>query len=67
MDARWDGHIEEYLRILDNADRQENFEDNPEQLTREFIEEKLQEAWEHLKSMRNIRGSWKKAGKSRCP
>ena len=44
---RWlNGHIEEYLRILDEADRQE---DDPERLTRELIEEKLQETRERLK------------------
>ena len=47
---KWlNGHIEEYLRILDDTDRQEDFEDNPEWLTREVIEEKLQEARERLK------------------
>lgn len=47
---KWlNGHIEKYLRILDDADRQEDFEDDPERLTRELIEEKLQEARERLK------------------
>lgn len=38
------GHIDEYLRILDDADRQEDLEGAPENPTRELIEEKLKEA-----------------------
>lgn len=42
---KWlNSHIEEYLRILDDADRQEEMEENPENLTKELIEEKLKEA-----------------------
>ena len=33
---KWlNGHIEEYLRILDDADRQDDLEDDPENLTKE--------------------------------
>lgn len=46
---KWlNGHIEEYLRILDDADKQEEMEENPENLTKELIEEKLKEARERL-------------------
>ena len=46
---KWlNGHIEEYLRILDDADKQEDFDENPENLTKEFIEGKLREARERL-------------------
>lgn len=46
---KWlNGHIEEYLRILDDADRQEDYEEEPENLTKEVIEAKLKEARERL-------------------
>lgn len=62
---RWlDGHIEEYLRILDDADRQENFEDDPEQLTRELIEEKLQEARERLKKYEGYQKVMEESGQT---
>ena len=34
---RLDGHIEEYLSILDDVDRQEDYWADPEWLAREFI------------------------------
>lgn len=62
---RWlDGHIEEYLRILDDADRQENFGDDPEQLTRELIEEKLQEARERLKKYEGYQRVMEESGQT---
>lgn len=65
---KWlNGHIEEYLRILDDADKQEGLEENPENLTKELIEEKLKEARERLEKMRVIRRLWKRAGSRRCP
>jgi transposase len=46
---KWlNGHIEEYLRILDDTDKEEDFMENPDNLTRELIEEKLNEARERL-------------------
>lgn len=46
---KWlNGHIDEYLRILDDADKQEDFEEDPENLTKEVIEEKLREARDRL-------------------
>jgi len=42
---KWlNGHIDEYLRILDDADRQDGFDENPGSLTKELIEAKLKEA-----------------------
>lgn len=62
---KWlNGHIEEYLRILDDADSQEDFEDNPERLTRELIEEKLQEARERLKKYEGYQRLMEESGQS---
>lgn len=59
---RWlNGHIEEYLRILDEADRQE---DDPERLTRELIEEKLQETRERLKKYEGYQRIMEESGQS---
>lgn len=62
---KWlNGHIEEYLRILDDTDRQEDFEGNPEWLTREVIEEKLQEARERLKKYEGYQRIMEENGQS---
>ena len=62
---KWlNGHVEEYLRILDDADRQEDFEDDPERLTRELIEKKLQEAWERLKKYEGYQRIMEESGQS---
>ncbi len=46
---RWlNAHTDEYLRILKDMDEQEDLEEEPEQMTREMIEEKLKEAQERL-------------------
>lgn len=46
---KWlNGHVDEYLRILDEIDDQENLDDNQENLTKELIEQKLAEARERL-------------------
>lgn len=46
---RWlNGHNDEYMRILDDTDEQENMDETLKRLTRELIEEKLQEARERL-------------------
>lgn len=45
---KWlNGHIEEYLRILDDADKMDDVEES-EELTKEFVEEKLKDARERL-------------------
>lgn len=41
-------HTDEYLRILQDMDEQEDMEETPDRLTREVIEEKLKEAQERL-------------------
>lgn len=41
-------HTDEYLRILQEMDEQEDMEDTPEELTREVVEAKLKEAKERL-------------------
>ncbi len=46
---KWlNGHIDEYLRILDDVDKQEDLDENPKDLTKKFIEEKLREVRERL-------------------
>lgn len=54
----------DYLRILDDVDRQEDFGDNPEWLTGEFIEEKLQEARERLKKYEGYQRPMEETGQS---
>lgn len=46
---KWlNGHIDEYLRILDEVDAHEELEEDSDLLTKELIESKLQEARERL-------------------
>lgn len=46
---KWlNGHVEEYLRILADADKQEEYEEEPDNLTKELVEKKLEEARERL-------------------
>ena len=46
---KWlNGHVDEYLRILDAIDEQEDLDETPENLTKELIEQKLTEARERL-------------------
>lgn len=62
---KWlNGHIEEYLRILDDADRQEEFEENPENITKELIEEKLREAQERLEKYECYQKIMEESGQS---
>ena len=62
---KWlNGHIDEYLRILDDADRQEDLEDDPENLTKELIEEKLEEARERLKKYESYQKIMEESGQS---
>lgn len=62
---KWlNGHIDEYLRILDDADRQDNLEDEPENLTKELIEEKLKEARERLAKYEDYQKIMEESGQS---
>lgn len=62
---KWlNGHIEEYLRILDDADKQEGLEENPENLTKELIEEKLKEARERLEKYEGYQKIMEESGQS---
>ena len=62
---KWlNGHIEEYLRILDDADRQDDLEDDPENLTKELIEEKLKEARERLEKYEGYQKIMEESGQS---
>lgn len=62
---KWlNGHIDEYLRILDDADKQDNLEDEPEKLTRELIEEKLKEARERLAKYEGYQKIMEESGQS---
>ena len=46
---KWlNGHVDEYLRILDETDGQEDTDESQENLTKELIEQKLAEARERL-------------------
>lgn len=62
---KWlNGHIDEYLRILDDADKQDNLEDEPENLTKELIEEKLKEARERLAKYEGYQKIMEESGQS---
>lgn len=62
---RWlNGHIDEYLRILDDTDEQENMDETPQGLTRELIEEKLQEARERLEKYEGYQKLMEETGQS---
>lgn len=62
---KWlNGHIDEYLRILDDADRQEDLDDDPENLTKELIEEKLREAHERLEKYEGYQKVMEESGQS---
>lgn len=62
---KWlNGHIEEYLRILDDADKQEDFEEDPDKLTKELIEEKLKEARERLEKYERYQKLMEESGQS---
>lgn len=62
---KWlNGHIEEYIRILDDADKQEDFDENSENLTKELIEEKLREARERLEKYEGYQKVMEESGQS---
>ncbi len=57
---KWiNGHIEEYLRILDHMDKQEDFEEEPDRITKELMEEEKnipQNIFFPMSLLRRIRG-----------
>lgn len=62
---KWlNGHIEEYLRILDDTDKQEDFEEEPDRITKELIEEKLKEARERLEKYEGYQKLMEESGQS---
>ncbi len=63
---KWlNGHTDEYLRILDDADKQEDLDENPENLTKELIEEKLREARERLEKHEGYQKVMEESGRCR--
>ncbi len=63
---KWlNGHIDEYLRILDDADKQEDLDENPEGLTKELVEEKPREARERLEKYEGYQKAMEESGQSR--
>lgn len=62
---KWlNGHIDEYLRILDDTDKQDDLGDDPEKLTKELIEEKLKEARERLAKYEGYQKIMEESGQS---
>lgn len=62
---KWlNGHIEEYLRILDDADKEEGFEEDPDKLTKELVEEKVKEARERLAKYEGYQKLMEESGQS---
>ena len=62
---KWlNGHIDEYLRILDDADKQDDLEDDPENLTTELVKEKLKEARERLEKYEGYQKVMEESGQS---
>ncbi len=62
---KWlNGHIDDYLRILDEADRNEDFEDEPDELTKEVVEAKLKEARERLEKYEGYQKVMEETGQS---
>ena len=62
---KWlNGHIDEYLRILDDADKRDDLEDDPENLTKELVEEKLKEARERLEKYEGYQKIMEESGQS---
>lgn len=62
---KWiNGHIDEYLRILDDMDKQEDIDDNAENLTKELIECRLKEARERLVKYEGYQKIMEESGQS---
>ena len=53
-----------YLRILDDSDKQEDFEEAPDKLTKELIDEKLKEARERLEKYEGYQKLMEESGQS---
>lgn len=62
---KWlNGHIDEYLRILDEVDSHEELEEDSDLLTKELIESKLKEARERLAKYENYQKIMEETGAS---
>lgn len=62
---KWlNGHIDEYLRILDDMDKQEDLEDAAENLTKDLIERRLEEARERLAKYEGYQKIMEESGQS---
>lgn len=62
---KWlNGHVEEYLRILDDMDKQDELDDMPENITREMIESKLKEVRERLERYEGYQKLMEESGAS---
>ena len=62
---KWlNGHIDEYLRILDDTDKEDDLGDEPENHTKELIEEKLKEARERLAKYEGYQKIMEESGQS---
>lgn len=62
---KWlNGHVDEYLRILDDMDKQEEMDDMPENLTKELVDEKLKEARERLERYEGYQKIMEESGQS---
>lgn len=62
---KWlNAHTDEYLRILNDMDEQEDIEETPENLTREIVEAKLKEAQERLKKYEGYQKIMEETGAS---
>ena len=62
---KWlNGHIDEYLRILDDADKRDDLEDDPGNLTKELVEGKLKEARERLEKYEGYQKIMEESGQS---
>ena len=62
---KWlNGHVDEYLRILDDMDKQDDFSEEPENLTKELIEKKLEEARERLERYEEYQKLMEESGES---
>lgn len=58
------GHAEEYLRILNDMDQQDELEEQPDNLTKELVEAKLKEAQERLERYQGYQALMEQTGAS---
>ncbi len=61
---RLNAHTDEYLRILKEMDEQEDLEEDPAVLTREYVEETLKETRESLEKYKRYRKMMEESGAS---